>query len=189
MDRHRDVLQPRWQQKQKPKTINQGKTLQSALNTSMGRRAPVEASCALKLAVLELTLDTLPNTKIAKQAGDSGTVLSLCKNAEQANQPRTHTHSTCVRPFGCSCHVTPEFVLALPLYNSVPCRSYKHRKVSKYKLCKKCASRHCAENRTALRKDGTPCLTRGDVWGEDWESWNVALLALRSQLENHDKQN
>ena len=77
-----------------PKTINQGKTLQSALNTSMGRRAPVEASsCALKLAVLELTLDNLPNTEIAKQAGDSGTVLSLCKNAEQANQPRTHTHT------------------------------------------------------------------------------------------------
>lgn len=94
-----------------------------------------------------------------------------CRSARMLSKPtspaHTHTHSTCVRPFGCSCHVTPEFVLALPLYNSVPCRSYKHRNASKYKLtvpyctCKKCASRHCAEN-TAQRRDTMPD-SRGHV--------------------------
>ena len=59
-----------------------------------------------------------------------------CRSARMLSKPTSpaHTHSTCVRPFGCSCHVTPEFVLSLPLYNSVPCRSYKHRKASKCKL-------------------------------------------------------
>ena len=111
--------------KNTPKTIKQGKTLHGVL-----------------------TLEDLANRSVPQRHQSKyqncktywqEILESHCRSARMLSKPTSpaHTDSTCVRPFGCSCRATPEFLpaaLALPLYHSVQCRSYKHRKVSKHKL-------------------------------------------------------